>query len=175
MGVQAQIEVERRGYYPAGGGEVVITTQSALKTGLRALKLTERGEFTQINGLAFVSIKIPKHVAERMAQAATKRLKKGLDGKKVSINIDVVAEPVDRGMGAGCGIILWTKSNTDVILGGSDLGERGRPAEDIGNDAADELLQTIKSGACVDDYLMDQLIIYTALAVRRGMGIAKPE
>ena len=53
------------------------------------------------------------------------------------------------------------------------LGERGVPAETIGQRAAAELLGVLASGACTDGRLQDQLISVMALAqVGRGKGRA---
>lgn len=38
------------------------------------------------------------------------------------------------------------------------------PAEDIGQRAAAELLEALASGACCDQWLQDQLVIFMALA-----------
>ncbi len=51
------------------------------------------------------------------------------------------------------------------------LGERGVRAEDIGQRAADELMDALEVGACTDEWLQDQLIIFMALAkVRKVAG-----
>jgi RNA 3'-terminal phosphate cyclase len=49
------------------------------------------------------------------------------------------------------------------------LGERGVPAEAIGERAGTELMDALASGACTDEWLQDQLIIFMALAQVGGM------
>lgn len=44
------------------------------------------------------------------------------------------------------------------------LGERGVPAEAIGQRAGCELMDVVASGACVDGWLQDQLVVFMALA-----------
>lgn len=44
------------------------------------------------------------------------------------------------------------------------LGKRGVPAEEIGALVAGELMDALASGACTDEWLQDQLIIFMALA-----------
>ena len=54
-------------------------------------------------------------------------------------------------MGDGCGLLL-TASSADgrCIMGAAGLGERGRSAEDVGQSAAQELVEDLQSGGCVD-------------------------
>lgn len=49
------------------------------------------------------------------------------------------------------------------------LGKRGVPAETVGEQAAGELMDVLASGACTDEWLQDQLIIFMALAEVRGV------
>lgn len=45
-------------------------------------------------------------------------------------------------------------------------------AEDIGQRAGDELMDALEVGACTDEWLQDQLIIFMALAQVRRRGCA---
>ena len=47
---------------------------------------------------------------------------------------------------------------------GVPAGERGVRAEDVGAAAGRELAEDLRSGACVDRWLQDQLIVFMALA-----------
>jgi len=49
-------------------------------------------------------------------------------------------------------------------LGSDQAGKRGRSSEEIGRYVAQSLLADLATGATVDRYLADQLIIYAALA-----------
>ena len=51
-----------------------------------------------------------------------------------------------------------------VILGGDCLGERAKRAEDVGSEAARNLMREIDSGSPVDKYLADQLIPFLAIS-----------
>ena len=51
----------------------------------------------------------------------------------------------------------------DAIIGADAIGEKGKPAEIVGREAAQKLLETINTSP-VDSFLADQLIIYMALA-----------
>lgn len=50
------------------------------------------------------------------------------------------------------------------IFGSSSRPEKGAPAEVAGSIAAAALIEAMGSGACVDEHMQDQLIIYMALA-----------
>ena len=168
MGVDATLTISRRGYFPCGGGEVVLETRP-LHEKLRPVYQKEAGTLVRVGGVAFVSSKLPLKVAQNMARAAEAELRRVIS-KGTEVSIDVVAEPPTRGEGAGCGIVLYAQTSTGCRFGGSALGERGVSAATVGKNAAVELLTTIKAGATVDSYLLDQLIIFMALAVRSGEG-----
>ncbi|MDY6779777.1 MAG: RNA 3'-terminal phosphate cyclase, partial [Halobacteria archaeon] len=51
-----------------------------------------------------------------------------------------------------------------AVLGGSAVGERGKPAEEVGEEAARDLIGSVESRATVDLYSGDQLVPYVALA-----------
>jgi RNA 3'-terminal phosphate cyclase (ATP) len=44
-----------------------------------------------------------------------------------------------------------------MILAGTSLGSRGKPSESVGEEAAAELVNNLKAGGCVDEYLQDQV------------------
>jgi len=52
----------------------------------------------------------------------------------------------------------------NTVIGADNLGKLGKPAENIGKEAALQLLEEEKSKACLDRYLADQILIYMALA-----------
>jgi RNA 3'-terminal phosphate cyclase len=56
---------------------------------------------------------------------------------------------------------LVAETSTGCLLGGSALGKRDLKAEQVGQKAADELLQSINTEACVDSYSQDQVILQT--------------
>jgi RNA 3'-phosphate cyclase len=152
MGYPAQLEIERRGYYPRGGGlvhlEVTTTPQ------LKALELTQL-QVKRIRGISHATL-LPRHVAQRQADSASRILtKQGYD-------VDIEVEVNQDALGPGSGIVLWTEGQGRV--GGSALGERGKRAEIVGEEAARELLFHLERGAPLDRYLSDQIIPYLALA-----------
>lgn len=59
---------------------------------------------------------------------------------------------------------MVAETSTGCILGGSALGKREERPEETGKRAAEELLNGIKEGSCVDKHTQDQLIVFMALA-----------
>lgn len=70
----------------------------------------------------------------------------------IPIQCETVAETSDTAFGDGTGIIIVAETSTGCLLGASGVGERGVQAEQIGSTAADELIEAVCSGACVDHW-----------------------
>jgi len=99
---------------------------------------------------------LPHHIAERQAESARRILEKIFPNLSVGINRET-----SRSAGPGSGIVLW--ADTDVLrIGGDALGKKGKPAEAVGREAAEELIEELKSGYAVDRFLGDQLIPFLA-------------
>ncbi|NXC18532.1 RTCA cyclase, partial [Corythaeola cristata] len=153
-------DIKKRGYYPQGGGEVIVQ-MSPVKE-LRPVNLTERGTVTKIYGRAFVAGALPIKLAKDMSAAAVRCIRKEI--RDLYINIQPVREPDDQAFGTGSGIIIVAETSTGCLLAGSSLGKRGKNSDKVGIEAAEILLRNLKHGGTVDDSLQDQLIIFMALA-----------
>lgn len=73
LGVQAEMELLRRGFFPRGQGQVILSVQR-LPPGacLPAIDLTERGEITGIVIQAFTAGRLVPTIGDRLAAAAHK-------------------------------------------------------------------------------------------------------
>lgn len=151
LGFSADIEVLARGYYPRGGGRVRVRVKPVKK--LKGAVLLERGRLLGVRGIAHAS-RLPRHVVEREAKAASELL--------AEYNPEITLEE-RKDFSTGTGITLWA-CYENTRLGASALGERGKPAERVGEEAARALLLEIESGASVDVHLADQLVPFLALA-----------
>uniref|UniRef100_A0A8C0GR56 RNA 3'-terminal phosphate cyclase n=1 Tax=Chelonoidis abingdonii TaxID=106734 RepID=A0A8C0GR56_CHEAB len=148
------------GYYPQGGGEVIVR-MSPVKQ-LSPINLTERGTVTKIHGRAFVAGALPIKLAKDMASAAVRCIRKEIGD--LYVNIQPVREPDNQAFGTGSGIIIVAETSTGCLFAGSSLGKRGKNSDRVGIEAAEMLLGNLRHGGAVDDYLQDQLIIFMALA-----------
>jgi len=153
MGVLVFPKLILRGYYPKGGGEAVITIKPSDK--IKPLKLKEENEFTNVSGKINIS-NLPDHIITRMRHMAIKTFLK--NNIMTSIDVDQTTS-----LSPGVGITLWTQTK-DAILGNTTLGEKGFSSEEIGQNAANNLLKEIESGVNLDTYAFDQILPYMALA-----------
>lgn len=159
FGVQFDCDLRMRGYYPKGGGEVVVKVNPVKE--LSPINMTERGNITKIYGRAFVAGVLPFKLAKDMSTAATRTIRKEI--KDLYVNIQSLQEK-DKACGNGNGIIIIAESSTGCIFAGSSLGKKGVYADKVGIEAAEMLLRNIRHNGCVDEFLQDQLIIFMALA-----------
>lgn len=54
---------------------------------------------------------------------------------------------------------VGAETTTGCLLGASALGKRGVPAQEVGKEAAENLLNDLSYEACVDQHLQDQVCI----------------
>jgi len=159
MDMHASILLVKRGHYPKGGGFVRLkaTPTSVLKN----IVGIDTGNVTAVTGISH-SVKLPRRVAERQASAATRVI----EGKSLQRpQIQIEASENNSHLGPGSGIVLCATRNSGGVLGGDSLGERGRPAEVVGEDAARKILEEIGSSAFLDRHMGDMIVPYLALAV----------
>jgi RNA 3'-terminal phosphate cyclase (GTP) len=174
------VKLERRGYYPKGNGKVDITIKPKyrlsdfedfdefwkhLKSNIPIINLTQEESLTSICGISHASYDLKKaSVAERQAITAKKLL------TRYDCPVTVKTEYCDT-ISTGSGITLWANlSNT--IIGADALGEKGKKAELVGQEAAEKLAYTINSKAPVDEHLADNLVPYLAL-LKGSMRVSK--
>ncbi|MBM3118081.1 MAG: RNA 3'-phosphate cyclase [Chloroflexi bacterium] len=156
MGINADLEVKRPGYAEQGGGIIKVGAEPVADK-IKSIKLLKPGEVKQINGIAICSHLKQNRVSDRMAEECYRTLKQDGYNARIKATYDTTANH------EGAALAIWAE--TDAYLFGSDrAGKRGRRAENIGSYVANNLIQDIKSGATVDRFLADQLIIYAALA-----------
>jgi len=156
FGPRVESQLIGRGFYPKGGGEVTVEVAPAPR--IAPIIWAERGRVTRVSGHCY-SLGLPAHVAERMRTAAWAVLN-SVGYRKAELALEVVPQ----GLSTGCGIVLWAETESGRRLGASALGERGKPAERVGEEAARALLQELKPRGAVDSHLSDQLIVWMALA-----------
>ena len=156
MSVDAQITVQKFGYYPKGGGEATMTVTPNRK--LKPFELLEYGKLESIKGVSVCTFLADRQVAERQAQAAQNYLSK--DGHNSSIEaFNDESNPYQK----GSSIVLWAQTNTGAILGADAIGELRKMSEEIGKDVARRLSTELFAQPTVDVYLADMLIPYMAM------------
>jgi RNA 3'-terminal phosphate cyclase (ATP) len=155
MGVAVSAELTRRGFYPKGGGGISIRTQPAKR--MIPVTIPDRGALVRCWGMAY-SANLPEHITQRMAASCRDRL-----AQEALVCEPFAIDTRTPSPGPGCGVIALAEFERSIMAGDA-LGERGKPAEKVGQQAAESLIQDLRSGAVVDAHLADQLVPWVALA-----------
>jgi RNA 3'-terminal phosphate cyclase (ATP) len=108
-----------------------------------------------VRGLS-ASSNLPKHIRMRQERAALQSLRSA----GINARIDVLDAP---SKGQGTVVFLWAEFE-NAVAGFTSLGERGKPAERVAEEAVDDLLDYVHGDAAVDPHLADQLVLPMALA-----------
>ncbi len=152
FGPSCDLELASRGFYPEGGGDVRVEISPVTK--LSSVSIESPGNVRSIEGIAFAQ-NLPEDIALRIKHAAIKRLPAF---KEVSVELDY-----RRGHSRGAGLVLVARCD-NTILGASALGAKGIRSETLGENCALDLTETVRSGATVDEHMLDQILPYMALA-----------
>jgi len=155
MGIDADVEIRRPGYAEQGGGIIEVKVMPVDK--IKAVRVTKPASVSLVKGIALCSHLKQAEVSDRMAQECERALKRA--GYRVSI--ETVYDSTATHPGAA--LAVWVDSE-DCHIGSDMAGRRGRRAETIGRQVANNLIEDIASGATVDRFLADQVILYAALA-----------
>jgi len=154
METKAEVNVLKRGYYPEGGAEVEV---KIYPTKIENLNLTEKGKLEKILVISGASRSLKdKKVAERQIAGAKEVL------GKLKLPSEEKIEYCDTRC-PGSQICLVAEFE-NAVIGTDNLGKLGKRAEDVGKEAALELLKEDKSGACLDKHMADQILPYLSLA-----------
>ena len=151
MGARVRMQVERPGFFPAGGGRVVVQIEPGT---LSPIRLVDRGSAVGIRAQAAVA-GIPMHVALRELTTVADRFQLRREH----------LQEIDLGRHAGPGNALTLMAHFDSITEVvTALGERRLSAEQVAAGACDALEQYLSSAAVVGEHLSDQLLLPMILA-----------
>ena len=152
MGPGLTARLERRGFYPAGGGRFTLKVEPV--DTLTPIELLERGAPVSRSAEAVVC-HLPRHIAER----EVKELQSRLDLPDGAAEVQVLED----GPGPGNALLLRLafEHATEVISG---IGRYGRTAEGVARDVASQARRYLRAGVPVGRHLADQLVVPFALA-----------
>ena len=153
-GGRVHLELERAGFYPAGGGKIVARIEPAASPPPRGrFELLERGAITR-----------------RVAEANVWRLPVGIARRELAVvedtlgwrGADLVARERSDGFGPGNALSIQVDAEhvQETFTG---IGERGVPAERVAEGAAREAKEWLDAGVPVGEHLADQLLLPRAL------------
>jgi RNA 3'-terminal phosphate cyclase (ATP) len=158
LGADLHVEIERRGFYPAGGGRVVATL--CCPAHLRGFERMERGETLDRRAIARVSA-LPLNIAHRELHRMKVELGLGRD----ELRAEEVKSP--RGPGNTASLIWRCDDATEVFTG---FGAKGKSAEDVARELVSEAQRWDAARVPVGEHQADQLVLLLALAGEGASG-----
>jgi RNA 3'-terminal phosphate cyclase (ATP) len=155
MGVVADLSISAWGFYPVGGGQLHADIEGAAGRALLPLRLTERGTIKRVWGQA-IACSLPSHIPQRMVNRAANVLAAGGLPSQLTPRRERCAGP-------GAGIMLIAEYE-HACAGFAAIGAKGKPSEEVADEACAALLVHHDLGAPVDLHLADQILLPLALA-----------
>ena len=170
LGLAASCRLDAYGFYPAGSGQLSAEVQGTAECdtgampnvtclGLKPLVLTERGALRRVSGTA-LACNLPAHIAQRLANRAANVLRQaGLSAQ--------ITPRLARGVAPGA--YLWLCAEYEQARAGfCALGEKGKPSDQVADEACQALLTHHALEAPLDPHLADQMLLPLALAAGRS-------
>ncbi|MCC6645151.1 MAG: RNA 3'-phosphate cyclase [Polyangiaceae bacterium] len=149
-GATLTLSLERHGFYPKGGGKIVLTTAASR---LGPLDLSTRGALTSIEVRSALSESLPTHILDRELGQAGRRL------TRLGPRLTRAHVPSD-GHGNAMTLIATYERVRHVS---TSLGELGVPAEEVADDLVNDFERFDAGGAAVGPHLADMLPVALAL------------
>jgi RNA 3'-phosphate cyclase len=151
LGVHAEYAIQSWGWYPIGGGQVSARITPAQS--LRPLTASDRGRLLRVTGISAIS-NLPEHIAARQRDRALAVLgRQGIDA-----SIETLSSP-----SAGKGSFLILAAEFEHLSAGfGSLGAIGKRAEQVADEACDELLLHLRAQGALDPHLADQVVPWLA-------------
>lgn len=148
MGIVIELELVRPGFYPRGGGAIRAVIHPCSR--VMPVTLTSCPELTTAGGFSAIA-GLPGAVGKRQARRLTVRLKSS------GIESHIPVEEWDAANPGTVAAVIFRQAPVPPLFFG--LGERGKPAESVADDAADDAIRFRESGCPVDPHSADQLIL----------------
>ena len=143
LGVPVELDMEKAGYYPQGGGIVEAGIEPFDLGKLRFNISEKKGPLKAIVAIS----NLPDGVDKRERQAL------------INCGVNEVHIERAKSLSAGNAILVYTEN-----IGASNLGKIGYKAEDVAKDCAETFEKYCANNANVDPHLADQLLIYKYLS-----------
>jgi RNA 3'-terminal phosphate cyclase (ATP) len=154
IGIKFSIEIIKRGYYPKGGGQIRSEISPCKRPDTLELLNTHNIEPKIVS----VCSQLPKHVAERQISSALLKLEKnGVHCRGYSSSLETSLSP-------GSSVLVHCESDFGPYIGGDSIGEIGKTAERVGEEAAYRFLESYLANVPIDFFLADMLVIPLSLA-----------
>jgi RNA 3'-terminal phosphate cyclase (ATP) len=152
LGLDLAVQNPKAGFFPKGGGELILQLAAGRP---RPLDWTERGKLKRLVAVALTSGLEP-HVAER----GLKTLRQRLQGAGRPVTLENRSRPGEQ---AGAAVLV-AGSCQRGHFGFLALGQKGKPIEQVAQDATDAFWGWFRGEAVTEEHLADQLVLPLALA-----------
>jgi len=159
IGIDLSLGIGSYGFYPRGGGEM--RAEVGPPATIRPLSLIERGRVLAVKGWSAVG-GLPMAIALRQRDAVRKALASRMGNETFNVEIEAISVPTP-GQGTFLFLLLETEHS---VAGFASLGERGKRAEEVGEEAAAALADHWETGAALDPHLPDQLAPFLSLCAQ---------
>ncbi len=152
IGFKISVDLKRAGFYPHGGGEVKAIINPI--TEIKPLNIIDRGKLLKIEIYSAHS-NLTDEVAKRQAKTAEKILKNYAE-------VEIVIDELES----------YSKNTTIAITGifentvccYTNLGEKGKRAEIVAEEACEKFLNFLSSDSALDEYIADQILLPLSIA-----------
>jgi RNA 3'-terminal phosphate cyclase (ATP) len=161
MGIDVEMHVTRRGFYPVGGGEVSCAIRPTGAVNAMKLESKIRGDI----GIASICSNLPKSVAERQLRSAEEFLAKN------GVHVKTRESSVEPAISPGSAICIYQTIRSISYIGGDSIGERGKPSERVGMQAAELFLSEYLTGCVLDSHIADMVVHLLALSKQESVFI----
>lgn len=158
MGVETEINITKRGYYPEGGAKVEVKISPSKPKNINLIERESLKNILIVSGAS--DLLKNKKVAERQIAGAKEVL------GKLKLPTEERAEYYQTDSPGSQFCIAAEFENT--LIGTDNLGKMGKRAEDVGKETALELLKEERSQACLDRHLADQILPFMALSSKKS-------
>jgi RNA 3'-terminal phosphate cyclase (ATP) len=162
IGADLSLSIGSHGFYPRGGGEVRAEIGPAGR--IRPFSLLGRGRILGVTGWSAVG-SLPMAIALRQRDAAIRALRSRMRDATFPVEIEALSVPTP-GQGTFLFLLLETEHS---VAGFASLGERGKRAETVGEEAAVALAEHLETGAAIDPHLPDQLAPFLSLGAEESV------
>lgn len=164
LGYSARARIERYGFYPVGGGEIVLEVEPARIEPTLKFEALHRGGLEALHlscGVGRLSLKICERERDRILKHC----------QTLGVEPQVELREV-RSLSPGNYLFLLGRWESGVPTGFSALGKPGKPAEQVADELWLRLKEYLDSGAVCDPHLADQLLCFLALGRIEGRFLA---
>jgi RNA 3'-terminal phosphate cyclase (ATP) len=152
MGPRVLVNLEKYGFYPAGGGRFEVEIHPCSK--LSPIYLEERGT-TETPKVHAIVANLNRKIAQREVFVASHLLQLAEEEQTITFT--------NNSPGPG-NVVMIEVESTALIEVFTSFGKMGVSAEKVGTDAASQVSAYLASEAAVSEHLADQILLPMALA-----------